>query len=67
MEYFIDGLRISDKRIHQLAIDSKGLQGDIDHDPILAFYEIGQRVKIKWTSGGRCDQSRVHIGTKLLV
>ena len=30
MEYFIDGLRISDKRIHQLAIDSKGLQGDID-------------------------------------
>ena len=50
MGHFIDMLRTSDKKIDQSGTDSEGLLEDINNDPILAFYEIGQRVKIKWTS-----------------
>ena len=50
MKHFIDVLRNSDKKINKSGTASKGLQDDRNKDPILAFYEIGQRVKIQWTS-----------------
>jgi hypothetical protein len=51
MEHFIDVLRNSDKKINNKSgTTSKGLRDDRNNDPILPFYEIGQRVKIQWTS-----------------
>jgi hypothetical protein len=58
MEHFIDVLRNSDEKINNKSgTTSKGLQDDRNNDPILPFYEIGQSVKIQWTSDEIGDSS----------